>query len=162
MSMTFGPGRACVACGNEISGKQRYWCSERCRGRFRTGALDRVRSCRFCGAILERTNPGRACRMGSPLMPDHPGYSVRDEALDDNADAFLGDECWNAQCEEEQRKADAREARDFPTCAHCGKETEYMGGEGVGGRHRKFCSATCRVYAHRARKRKARTPQNTA
>lgn len=131
----------CAHCGAKLSARQELWCSDRCRQAARALARRPIRrvTCEVCGNVFT-TRDGRKkrCAIGTG----------------DDADAGPGDPCWELQNAADAAEAAAVDARDFPECAHCGQETEYAGT----GRHRKYCSGRCRVYAYRARKgRNART-----
>lgn len=137
---------ACDFCGEELTGEQARFCAPRCRTAFRRhgGPMPATRECEVCGAKFTlRDLRQKRCKLNA-----------------DDGDAGPGDRCWELQEAEAKVKQDAEDARDYPKCLRCGEETEYLGGYGKGGRHRKFCSDKCRVYYHREQKgrKRANTP----
>lgn len=121
----------CAHCGYRLTDRQELWCGERCRQAARSAAKRPWRrvACDLCtNGFNTQDSRKTRCTMGVDTTP--------------------GEKCWELQNAEYQAKAEAIDTRDFPACAHCGEEAEYAGT----GRHRKYCSDKCRVYAHRARK----------
>jgi len=132
------PARECDYCGEPLYGRQRRWCSARCRvayAREEQAAKKNAgkdRRCRICGGRLLPTNPRPVCRPWE--------------------DTFEGDECFELQVTK-QREAHAaqiaaRRKRLEAVCP-CGKAA---GWDGMG-RARKYCSNACRQRAYRERKR---------
>ena len=131
----------CAFCGDPLGGEQSLFCSQNCRVKFRyhENKAKRVHLCEVCKEPLRGLDfRKKRCTLGTG--PE--------------ADAGPGDPCWDLQNAEIAANQEAENTRDFPTCLHCGEESEYLGGGDRGGRHRKYCSDSCRVAAYRARKRK--------
>ena len=148
----------CAYCGERFGGEQHTFCSASCRAKHRYYRdKPRVRECEVCGELMDITKGNRRrkrCILSSGIDPASSHYKEHHRKLDEIADAGPGDLCWELQQREEAERKAAIDKRDYPTCAYCGQEAEYAGI----GRHRKYCSDKCRVYAHRARKgRKGRT-----
>ena len=137
--MYFGTAaRECEYCGTALYGRQRRWCSARCRVAYareeqvvkKNAGTDR--RCQICGNRLLPTNPRPVCRPWE--------------------DTLDGDACFEVQVvkQREARAAQtaARMKRLDATCP-CGNS---VGWDGVG-RARKYCSDACRQRAYRERRR---------
>lgn len=141
----------CAHCGTRLAARQEMWCGERCRSAARSAARRPLRRvvCELCGEVFVTQNSRKKrCALASGVDPESPRYADRHAEADRVADAGPDDPCWELQEAELREEREAENARDFPTCAHCGEGAEYWGT----GRHRKYCSDKCRVYAYRARK----------
>jgi hypothetical protein len=127
----------CAGCDEPLTGRQRKWCSSACRLRQYSKAKPLPsRTCRDCGEVfIPRHWNQRRCRYNEDNGPGDACFDLQDEA-----DAHLMNvEAW-------------RDVRSTSTCEApaCEESVPYSGN----GRPRYYCSAKCRVRAHRAAKRK--------
>ncbi|MFJ9728304.1 hypothetical protein ACIRP3_36735 [Streptomyces sp. NPDC101209] len=128
----------CGGCDEPLTGRQRKWCSAACRLRQYSKAKPlQSRTCRDCGQpFIPRHWNQRRCRFGE--------------------DNERGDACFERQEAAEERAEDVnawRDARDEGECLApgCSAPVPYAGN----GRPKFYCSARCRVRAHRAAKKGA-------
>lgn len=126
----------CAGCDQPLTGRQRKWCSDRCRLRQYNKPLP-LRDCNICGQPFTPINSRqRVCRFGVDNGPGDPCYDVQDRA-DEHEEYVV--HAW-------------REVREDALCEGptCTAPIPYAGR----GRPRRFCSARCRVAASRAAKKR--------
>ncbi|MEU7303736.1 hypothetical protein [Streptomyces sp. NPDC007206] len=133
----FGNTTTCEECGDWLTGRQRRFCSDKCKMRaFRREKDSKPpeKVCRLCGATFR------------PLRGKQTYCDFQNDA---------SESCARMQDELARRRLDAQIARDDRKCEHCGN---WAGNEGNVGRPRRFCSNRCKTAHYRAEKRSKSIP----
>jgi len=132
MFIGFSDSTECEECGEWLTGRQKRFCSPRCKMqayRRDKGQKPAERVCVLCGATFR------------PLR----GKQTYCDYLND-----ADETCSAMQNELAARKRELEDVRYDKACEHCG---EWAGWDGVG-RPRRFCSSRCKTAFYRAAKKR--------